>query len=257
MPASFRTSKDRVLRIWPQKRPACRLLCFPFLGGNGVAFSELQRFLDQSIELIAYQPPGREMRFTDSLAYSFEQAVHEAYLSMRPYLDKPLVIFGHSNGALLAYEFARKVEGEVPQIVKQLYIGAQEYPDAALDKEIVSVWSDDEIMAFLTRLNIGRTETLSNRSLMQVILPSIRAEFRMAETYTVRPQLSAAYSIGILLGEDDRYVNVMNSKPWEQLFPGPVEFKTFPGGHFFVQESAELVAQYINDGARRTILTNA
>lgn len=151
-----------------------------------------------------------------------------------------MTFFGHSMGAILAFEVARRLEADGRGPVK-LFASGRRGP-SVYRNETVHLRDDAGILAELRRLNGTASSVLSDDELMRAALPSLRADYRAAETYTAAPDATVSCPISVLTGDDDPKTTIEEAKEWARHTTGSFDVHVFAGGHFFLADrSAEII----------------
>jgi medium-chain acyl-[acyl-carrier-protein] hydrolase len=163
--------------------------------------------------------------------------VESAGPALAPYLDKPFAFFGHSLGALLAYELARFYRRHGGPQPVHLFVSGCRAPQIGEHEPPLHVLPDREFVEQLRRLGGTPPEVLDNRELLEIILPFVRADFAVCETYrhAVGPPLKVP--ITAFGGSDDGMVTEPMLAAWGQQTEAPFRLRLLPGAHFFLQES--------------------
>jgi surfactin synthase thioesterase subunit len=229
----------------PSPAPRLRLLCIPYAGGNAFVYRGWPALLPAGIEVAAVQPPGRDVRFSEPACDQlppYVQALAEALDALPPL---PLAIFGHSLGALLAFELTRRLRalGRPPPL--QLFLSGLQAPDLPPLEEPVHALPEEELIARLRRLNGTPEEVLQSRPLLDLVLPAIRADFKLLETYRFREEPPLALPAMVLGGLGDASTPAPRLKAWERHLAAFGGVRMFPGDHFFLMPQAEGVTRLV------------
>ncbi|MER6739206.1 thioesterase II family protein [Streptomyces puniciscabiei] len=231
-----------VRRFRPAPDAPHRLVCFPHGGGSASFFVPVARALAPGVDVLAIQYPGRQDRRHEPCIDSVHLLADALVEEVRGCFDRPVSLFGHSMGALVAYEVARRFEqrGQVPH---QLFVSGQRAPSAVRD-ERGHLLDDDALIEDITRLSGTDTQVLADLEILRMALPSIRADYRAAETYRHVPGPPLSCPLTALTGDDDPGVTLDEARAWAEHSAGPFDLKVFPGGHFYLnaQQSAVLTA---------------
>jgi medium-chain acyl-[acyl-carrier-protein] hydrolase len=191
------------------------------------------------VEVCAVQLPGRENRFTekpfdrvDPLASALADAVH-------PLLDLPWALFGHSNGALIGFELARALRARGLSGPRHLFASGRRAPDVPAPSPPIGHLPDDEFLAELAELGGIPRELLEHREIMQMLLPTLRADVALHETYEFCEEAPLACPITAYGGVTDARVTPDAIEAWGRHTSGRFVVRMFPGGHFFHQSGSE------------------
>ncbi|QFU93199.1 thioesterase II family protein [Amycolatopsis sp. YIM 10] len=228
------TAEDWVRRFHPAPAAPHRLLCLPHAGGSASYFFPVSRALSPGIEVLAVQYPGRQDRRAEPLIDSIEVLADQVTDAIDGFTDKPLAIFGHSMGATLGFEVARRLEkrGVVPAA---LFASGRRAPSRHRDEKFHE-GSDDELLANVRSLAGTEQALLGDDEIVRMVLPAIRADYRAAETYRYPEGPDLSCPIFAMVGDDDPKATVDEAGSWERHTSGPFELKVFPGGHFYLNE---------------------
>lgn len=214
-----------------------RLVCFPYAGGGATVFREWQSQLAAPIEVLAVQLPGRENRFREAPLESAAELVEALLPQLAGRLDLPLALFGHSLGAQLAFELARRLADERPEArVLRVFLSACGAPHVP-KPELLHLLPDAALEGALARMGGTPAAILGDRTLLGLFAPALRADLRMSETYAPPAGTRLALPITILGGESDGEVALDRLQAWAELTRGPSELRLLPGGHFYLRES--------------------
>ncbi|MEU4834210.1 alpha/beta fold hydrolase [Streptosporangium sp. NPDC023615] len=218
------------------RRPAAaaRLFCFTHAGGSAVAYREWHALLPATVELHATQLPGRADRFAQAPPESMEALVDALTEAMLPLLDRRFALFGHSMGATVAYEVTRRLEarGLAPA---RLFVSGSTAPHDRRDTRALSTYDDDALVAELSKLGGTEVEILAHEAMREIVLPYVRADFRLLEAYRHRPGPPLRTPISVLVGDADPVVTPEQAKAWEARTFSEFSLKVFPGDHFYLQ----------------------
>ena len=212
-----------------------RLVCFPHAGGSPYFFRDWGKALP-GLEVHAVCYPGRAERFKEPLATDVVQLAGEIAEALRPLLDRPVALFGHSMGAVLAYETARRLQA-AGVAASHLYVSGARA--AHLDRSgPAAVDFDDEEAVVRTLVELGGTdaELLDSPLFRSMVLPYIAGDFRMLASYTHRPAALLQCPVTALVGGSDPRVTPAQCAAWEQLGGRGFRHEVVPGGHFYLAQ---------------------
>jgi medium-chain acyl-[acyl-carrier-protein] hydrolase len=224
---------------WLKCRPAnahpqLRLFCLPHAGGGATAFHSWNDALPASVQVCSVLLPGRETRLSEPLYSRMEPLVEAMARELGSWQDIPYVVFGHSMGALLAFEWVRRLQREKHSMPAWLFLSGRRAPDLASDMNLLHSLSDAEFVAELTRLYKGiPDEFLLNAEFMEVLLPILRADIAMVESYRFHEGEPLDCPITVLAGSQDASVNWDQLLAWNRQTRGPFKVQILPGGHFY------------------------
>ncbi|MGC5010226.1 thioesterase II family protein [Streptosporangium sp. DT93] len=218
------------------RRPAAdtRLFCFTHAGGSATAYREWHGLLPATVELHATQLPGRADRFSEPPPESIEALADVLTETMLPLLDRRFALFGHSMGATVAYEVTRRLEarGLAPA---RLFVSGSPAPHEPRDTRALSTYDDDALVAELNKLGGTEVEILAHHAMREIVLPYVRADFRLLEAYRYRPGPPLRTPISVVVSDADPVVTPEQAKAWEARTVSEFSLRVFPGDHFYLQ----------------------
>ncbi|WP_431951192.1 thioesterase II family protein [Nocardia lijiangensis] len=245
----------RVLRTDPVARHY--LVCFPPGGGSATAYRELALECGSGVAVLAVQYPGRQDRLAESAVpdlHELAELIAGELLGQGPLSG--LALFGHSMGATLAYETARRLE-DGGQELTTLFVSGRPAPSFA-EPGRLHLASDEALIADLERLAADPAPIALLRTepgLADLVLPAVRSDYRAVETYAHRHGLPLACDLAALISADDPTTTPEQADEWRAFTAGSFVRATFPGGHFYVDEHvgavADFVVRHLDDPARR------
>lgn len=222
-----------------------RFFCFHYAGSGGSIFQPWIQFLPKEVELVAIQLPGRENRFHEALLYQMEHVTTPLAEALTPLLNKPFVFFGHSTGAMISYELARVLRKRFLKQPQLMIISGQNAPQWR-PKELRHRLPDQEFIEVLRKCN-GIPETiLQNSTVLEFLLPRLRADGAIYETYVYEEQAPLDCRIIVYSGEQDTLVDSIGLLSWKNQTRHSFQHYSFPGDHFFIHQSEDRVLQNIN-----------
>lgn len=161
-------------------------------------------------------------------------------------MKRAYVFYGHSMGALLAFEVARALRRAQYPLPETLFAAAHRSPDLARQGEAVHTMNDEQVMGVVKRLNGTANSVLSDNRVMAYFLPTIKADFQLLETYRYVEEPPLECPICALGGSLDKGIPAEDLERWAQHSKSHrFDMSIFPGGHFFHKEHPEQVAAYI------------
>jgi medium-chain acyl-[acyl-carrier-protein] hydrolase len=211
-----------------------RLFCLPHAGSGTAAFYRWKRQLPAGIDVCPVLLPGREVRMLEPSIKDAERLVSQLNESVAPYLDVPYAIFGHSMGALLAYEWALRQEPVC------LFVSGREAAHLPFGHRELHRLNDEAFVAELRRRYGGMPEEfLADAELREVFLPILRADLTLVETYRHGADRSLKCPVMAFAGEDDRSVSEAGLLGWGELTTGSFVARRFAGDHFYHSGSGQ------------------
>jgi surfactin synthase thioesterase subunit len=222
-----------------------RLYCFPHAGGAASAYVPLSRRLSPDVEVLAVQYPGRQDRRLEPPVTAITELADHIAWQLRPAASAgPYALFGHSMGALLAYETARRLrQWSAPGPVR-LFLsgrGAPTRQPSAHDQ----VTDDTGLRAAIRRLGATDTRMLDDPELAAMVMPALRADYQALASYVWRPGPPLDHPLTVLVGDRDPVVTTEEARAWCSRFTGDFDFRVLPGGHFYLDQKTDEVARVV------------
>jgi surfactin synthase thioesterase subunit len=217
-----------------------RLLCFPHAGGSVSFYHPLAVQVGDAAEVLAVQYPGRQERRAERPLTDLTEMTARIHDELGPWTDRPFVLFGHSMGAVLAYEVARRLERDGVRPLGVLVSGRRA-PSVQVE-ENVHQRGDRAVLDEVRQLSGTAAALLDDEEVVRMILPALRADYRAIETYRHRPGAELSCPITALTGETDPRAALDDVRAWNRHTTGAFDLRTFPGGHFYLTAQWPAVA---------------
>ena len=228
-------------RWWIVARPNpsahFRLFCFPHAGGNASTSRSWHASLPSAVEVYGVQLPGRANRIGELALTRLADLVEGIGLAIRPLIDRPMVFFGHSMGALLSFELARWVRRHYGVQPIHLFVSGRRAPQLSeLDKQTYLA-SDADFIAKLSGLNGTPSDLFRDSELFDLVLPTVRADFKAVETYRYLEEPPLDCPITVYGGTEDPESQHGRMEAWDTQTTVGCSTHIVRGGHFFVQSN--------------------
>jgi surfactin synthase thioesterase subunit len=226
------------------------LLVFPHAGAGASAYRDFSKVLSAKFNVIVFQYPGRQDRAAEALLGSVTELAQGAFAEFSAsdrHRGVPIVTFGHSMGALVAFEFVRIAEARGID-VRQLNVSAAVAPSNAAGKP-PHPKDDEEILNHLAALEGTDTDVMSNRALMRLALPVIKADYQAFDAYSCAEGVKVAAPIHAMGGDQDPYVTLGDLYGWGKHTDN-VRVTVFDGGHFYLTAHIDAVAHLLASSAQ-------
>lgn len=223
-----------------REEASLRLFCFPYSGGTALVFRGWMARLPATVDVCPVQLPGRGPRIAEALRERIGPLVEELAEGLGPYLDRPFCLYGHSFGALLAFELARgfRRRGILPA---HLFVSGHVAPGKPYREGPIHDLPDELFLKAITAMGGTPAEVLENRELMEILLPILRADFTVCETYVYADEPPLSCGITVLGGLDDPMTTLQDLEVWRKETTGPFGLTMLPGDHFFVHSAEDLL----------------
>jgi medium-chain acyl-[acyl-carrier-protein] hydrolase len=228
---------------------ALRLFCFPYAGGGGSLYMPWARQAPSTVEVCAVQPPGRESRLSERPHTRMGELMDAAVEALQPYLDVPFAVFGHSMGALLAFEFARRIRRAGSPTPVRLFVSGHRAPDRPRQHAAIAHLPDGEFVAEIRRRYAGvPDEILRQPDLLALFLPCLRADMSLIEHYRCEDDAPLDCPISAYGGREDPEAGEAELAAWQTQTRAGFTMRRFPGSHFYLRDArTELLAAVWGD----------
>ncbi|WP_328646936.1 alpha/beta fold hydrolase [Amycolatopsis sp. NBC_00348] len=212
-----------------------RLVCFPYAGGSASFFHPVSARFSPGTDVVALQYPGRQDRRREACVEDIGELADQLAEALAALSAKPTVFFGHSMGAVLAFETAYRLERAGANAPATVVASGRRAPSTRRD-ERVHERDDQGLIAELRRLDGTDSAVFGHEELLQLALPAIRGDYTAIETYRCEPGRRIAAPIAVLTGEDDPKTTRPEAEAWREHTSGTFTLRVFPGGHFFLAD---------------------
>jgi surfactin synthase thioesterase subunit len=221
---------------------------FPFAGGSASAFRPWTGHFGSAVTVLAAQLPGRQNRFSE---VPFERMTDLAMALADEITAQPppgeFIFFGHSMGALIAFEVARELRRRQAQLPTLLGVSATQAPDRRGQVAPVASLSDDKLTADTWASGGLPAEVMASAEFLELVLPALRADLSLMDAYEYEPEPPLPVPISIFGGRDDGMVEADDLSAWRAHTSGRATARTYPGGHFYLWEHGASVASELLD----------
>ena len=228
-----------------------RLVCFPHAGGSATAYVQLARALPADFDVVSVQYPGRQDRYHEApftaVAPLVEAVVEELAPELAADPGRPYALFGHSMGALIAYETARLLARRELPGPQRLFLSGRGAPDPRHSAH-GEFYDDADVLAEVRRLGGTDQAMLNNPEVLEMVLPGLRADYRALGTYSWREGEPLATPVTALIGDQDPMVTVQDAQTWREHTSSDFALKVFNGGHFYLADHLGQVTATVTEG---------
>jgi surfactin synthase thioesterase subunit len=218
-----------------EQSPALRVICFPYAGGSASAYRTWPESLPAEAEVCAIQMPGRESRIREAALRDLAPLVSTIAGAVRPLLGTRFVLFGHSLGALIAFELARELRRAGLPKPAHLFVSGRRAPHLAPTEPPIHAKPEADFMRAVRRFGGTPAELLDNPQLLELLLPTLRSDFAVGENYVYRPALPLDAGITAFYGHADKAAAEADVAQWRHHTTGSFALHGLPGGHFFMR----------------------
>lgn len=236
----------------PSARAALRLFCLPYAGGNAAIYRGWSERLGPHVDVCPIELPGRGARIDEPPIARMSLMVQRLSLALRPHVSAPFALFGHSMGALLAFELARELRRTRGVEPRALYVSGCSAPHLQERRHPIHALPHDLFVEELRALKGTPEAVLADPELLELLLPAVRADFAVVETYRHVEGPLLDVPIRAFAGAADPEAEPHTVAAWSRHTRGELTFDLLPGDHFFIHaQRAELLARLSGDLSRR------
>ena len=215
----------------PRRDALLRLFCLPYAGGGGSIYHNWSRSLPEWIEVWLVHLPGRERRMSEPPIADMAQLADAAAAGLAPFLSGRFALFGHSMGALIAFELARSLQRQGRPLPARLVVSAFAAPDLVATVTPIHDLPDEAFLRELEALYGTPRDALANVELLSML----RADFRAVETYRFVPGQALDCPIVAYIGADDLVVSSQSMEAWRRHTGKSFLLRTLAGDHFYLR----------------------
>lgn len=234
-----------VRRFCPAPDAGVRLVCFPHAGGAASFYFPVAQELSPAVDVLAIQYPGRQDRLAEPPLTDLHALAQRSVAELGGWLDRPVALFGHSMGAVVAFEVARLLRARAVAPVA-LFVSARRPPQVYRHDD-VHRRSDDKLLAEMRRLGGSLGGLLDDATFQSMVLPSLRGDYQAVETYRYRQAERLSCPLVVLTGDTDPLVDLAEVHRWREHTTGAFELRVLPGGHFYLTDQQQAVLSAIRD----------
>jgi medium-chain acyl-[acyl-carrier-protein] hydrolase len=225
--------------VVPAQRPGARvrLFCFPYAGGSAPVYHKLARALPDDIEVHCLQPPGRGFRLREPALTELHALVAAIDGVLAPRLDRPFALFGHSMGALVAFELTRRLRaGGGPQ-PGHLFASAAPAPQVARPRLVSTALEAPAFWAAVNQLYGTPAQAAVDPALLELAVPPLKDDFRILLGYRYQPGPPLAQPITAFIGSADPMVERSGAEAWREQTTSVFALHDIPGPHLYLRDA--------------------
>ncbi len=234
-------SIDRWFVSGPPTNARSLLFCLPYAGGGASAFRAWPKAFPSEVGIQAVQLPGRESRISEDGDFSAAQ-IADAILRRA---DRPYAIYGHSMGGRLGFEVVRELRRRGATQPARLYVGGSRPPDQVEPLSELARVGDDELIVRVIALGGVAPEVFEVPELRELVLPTLRADFGWIDRYRFAEEDPVPVPLTAFAGATDAHAPADELAGWARHAGAGFDLQTLPGGHFFLNEHLDVLADRI------------
>lgn len=243
-PARRLTAWLRCYDVRPQAR--IRLICFPHAGGMASFYKAWPGDFGERIEVQSLQYPGHEDRLGEQPICQMSQLADLASEAVAQVMDRPVALFGHSLGAVVAYEVARRLARIEPSQLACLFVSGRQAP--GFHRHQAKHLADDKTLwAELRRLGGTDSFILDHPGWRSILLPILRSDYRLDETYAHHPVPRLSCPVVAFIGDRDPEADISEVIGWSDVTSARFELRAFSGDHFYLIPHRRAVTSTVAD----------
>ncbi len=218
-----------------------RIFCFPHAGGSPRLFLDWQADLGEDAEILAICRPGRDHRAAEP-APTIGELIDGAAAAIAAIAadDRPSYLFGHSLGALVAFEVCRKLAEAGSASPRHLVASGCSAPSLLPSRRVkqIATLTGQEFAEAIGFFGGLPADVIADESVRDLLLPGLIEDFHMAVGYRYQPGHRLAVPATIVVGTDDPHVKLAQVEPWDAEFTWPPDRHWVDGGHFYFEQRA-------------------
>ena len=237
-----------------QPNSKLRLFCFPYAGGGSAFYHRWTSSLPKDIQICPVPLPGRESRLTEKPFTNMESLITSITCFLQPFLDEPFALFGHSMGAMICFELAQYLRKNFQLTPNKLFVAGCRAPHVPLPDVLTYHLPVTEFLRELQQLGGTPEEVLNNIELMELLMPTLRADFKLIETYSYQEYQPLSCPITVFGGSQDFKVQHNSLQAWNQHTTGDFKLNILSGNHFFIHSHQSELLRLLNQELTQSLL---
>lgn len=229
----------------PRASAAVRVFCFPYAGGSATIYRQWVRRAPSFIEVLPVQLPGRFTRLREAPFTSMQPLVQQLADELASELTRPFAFFGHSMGAHIAFELTRELAQRERRLPSRLFVSARRAPQLPDTRPPTYDLPEQQFLDEVTKLKGTPLEILQHPDLLALVMPVLRADMQICETYRFAEGPPISTPITAFAGLQDERCPSSVVEPWREQTLGGFQLFECEGDHFFIHEYEEFVVRKV------------
>ncbi|WP_369166903.1 thioesterase II family protein [Streptomyces sp. R28] len=224
-----------------------KLICLPYAGAGASFYRPWTALAGDTVEIVPLQLPGRERLIDEEPYRNVPQAVDGLLAELRDRLGADgtkVALFGHSLGAVLAYELAHRLAAEPGVELVHLFVSGSPEPGRGRERRATAL-TDEDFLARVGEFAGYHHPALDDPEMREMILPALRADVEMHENYVPSTDLPLNAPLTVVRGEDDDLVDYDDAESWSKVAGHDFEHVEVPGGHMYLTDAAPALVRLI------------
>ncbi|WP_438319514.1 thioesterase II family protein (plasmid) [Streptomyces sp. HUAS TT3] len=227
-----------------------RVFCFPHAGGSASSFHPMSASLAAAqLDVVCLQYPGRQDRLGEPCVDDLHELADRVVAEIEPWLDRPVLLFGHSMGATVAFEVALRMEHDLGIVPRAAFFSGRRAPSVRREGALVDLESDEALLREIRSLGGTDARFLDDEGVREMILPAIRGDFRAVQGYRPSGRSVLSCPVRVLTGDGDPKTTVAEAEAWSGHTTGPCEVRVFRGDHFFLADHLPEITRLVAEAA--------
>ena len=248
MEQNEKSSNKWIVRPLIRREARFQLVCLPQAGGNAWTYRQWAERLPSAIELLAVQYPGHGDRLGEEPHRDFERLRSRIAEHLAPELDRPYALFGHSMGALLAFETGRTLQATEVGPPRHVFLSGYNAPGSPSAVDIstpVHEMNDTQLLERIEALDCTPREILEDQEMRTLLLRMIRADSAVCDSHTLDHRPPLVSPITVLGGTEDPRTSQFGLQAWHEFTSDHFEVRWFKGNHGFLLSEEERVHEML------------
>jgi surfactin synthase thioesterase subunit len=234
-----------LIRLAKASAPDFDIVCLPWAGGGAGGFHSFKTHVAEDVSLWAVAPPGRQQRLSEPHEGNLDRWIEAIGREVDRLSGRPVVLFGHSFGAMLAFEVAHWLRDNGRAAVKLICVSSRRAPGVPSRVPQLANAPDDELILWMRHLGGSHNELLGSEEMLDLVLPPLRDDLALDVAYRPRERDALDIPILALAGRDDPILDPAEMSDWRSRTTGQFELHILPGGHFHLHDDPECVLQLV------------
>ncbi|MFD3487140.1 thioesterase II family protein [Streptomyces sp. NPDC058665] len=232
-------TKPWIRRFKPAPEAPTQLVCLPHAGGSAPFFLPVTKALSPETDVLAVQYPGRQDRRDEKGIPSIPKLADAVARELLEWADRPITLFGHSMGASVAFEVARRLRDTDVEVLGLIVSGRCSPRCRCITTR--QLFSDENILDDVRRMSGTDAEVLGDDDVVRMIMPALRNDYAAVMSYRSEPGATVPYPVVALIGDSDPQVPVVDARGWADHTEADFQLHVFPGGHFYLNDQPAAV----------------